>query len=77
MDDRPEDERLTVEPFNVEEMNLAAAQGRDIFAERVEARIMQLLTKYDCELMVREFHWMQGRCIGSIGVVRRAAPPPE
>jgi hypothetical protein len=69
--DELEKEPLSVGKIDVQEFHQANTEGRDIFAERVEKRITELLEKYGCFLTVTEFHWAQGRGCGKITVVRK------
>jgi hypothetical protein len=70
--DTVENEPLTVGKIDIREFHDANVQGRDIFAERVEKRITELLEKYGCFLAVTEFHWVNGQGGGKISVVRKA-----
>jgi hypothetical protein len=70
-----EDEPLTVGCIDVQEFRTASEQGRDIFVERVEQRIKEILLKYECALVVKSFRWSEGRVEGDIAVMR--CPPKE
>jgi hypothetical protein len=63
-------EPLTVGRIDVQEFRDACAQGHDIFAERVEKHIREILQKYNCALVVKSFNWTQGKITGEITVTR-------
>lgn len=71
----PDDESLSVGRIGIQEFREACEQGRDIFAERVEKRIGEILKKYDCQLVVKKFNWSLNGVEGEIGVVRRQPEP--
>jgi len=68
-------EPLSVGRIDIQEFRAACEQGRDIFVERVEKHIKDILQKYECQLIVKSFNWSLGGVAGEIGVVRR--PPVE
>jgi hypothetical protein len=70
--DELEKEPLSVGKIDIQEFHQANTEGRDIFAERVEKRINEILERYKCALVVTEFTWVNGVGVsGKFGVVRQ------